>query len=1171
MDAALSILPWITTVIFAVCFIICIVMGLLRGFRKSLILFILTLLSLIISYVIYLLVLRKSIFDKLIIDTFWDQIKKIVGTSSKPSRLSEVLSLMIKKNMSEEVQVNYSYFENVVEALVNSILGLFYMTLTFLVWILTYILLYFVVYLPFFREGKYKKKLKKKCENESDIEDIRDENENADEDNKKNKVYKRRRLLGGLVGSIKGILMGVILTSFFVTMFYIASNNKTYKIKDDDQIVVQYGEKEKDLAEVFEYLYEYDRTGVNLALNRMVIDGQPIGAYIPSLFCNGKIVIKEDNINTKIYPIKELSNMMGIFEEGIMLLNDYGITSATSDEKTFTKLKTQISTNDEFVDALYEYITSIPLKTPLFKTLGKIISLHFYDIIDNAGHSNKYLDCIFRGDHAITINDIVNKNDIKVVLNIASKGINAYDNYKDTKDIKEMLINQTQVVKSIVNETLNLHVFENDSDTVNGLVGDLLEIVCENVKTLKGISFDGIKFVGKSNIFSEFTNTVFKFLNISLVEYCDTNLVFNYKNINSIFNAEEDETSVFDDIKQSEILRRISSCVLENSNVGNGKLYVPSSCKDEDGYIKSDEFVQFFTSIQKVIESTTFSKDKVYLSDLASDIVPEIIDSISSNKEMPTYVTSSKVLSSIASNYIYDTIKDTVTIPDELVLTDDVREQNIDAWVGNDGELYHLLNAAISYDVGNIITKGAEVNINDFLDSSKMENALNSKIIYYTVSKEIIDAQKTNSQISIPQNAYDGEQISKEEIVSVIAAVEELEKNMDNKDLDALDQNVILTSSIDTNIILKSNIIWYSVSKSFIDSGVKTPNIAYVDTTSEEKFITKDEIDNTIEALKNLSQTNLEEIEINSNVFLTLSAEDSKMNTILKSYTAWYEISTRFISCISEVPQDVKTDILDQIFITKDEIINTTKALKEFNITQIENYSINEEKLLQTTDYDTILKSHIIWFKATKEVISSNEFIILDSALDLSIGDVYMKYSEIYNILTISSKFGVTTFEMTSFSPVEIKEKNLENTIAETITLRATLTDIMLYKNHDGIIYSELYITSNNTVYESTDLRYVYTKLETLNIILGLSVLGIENYNSRLNYTVGDIKALSEADKNTALTSNTLYLYTSNLFASYEASHPDYFETCKVLNGSLVVVDNYNVLIKSKLLEILNS
>ncbi len=1165
-------LSWVTTIIFAVVLIYNILRGFLRGFRKSMILFILSIASLIAAYLIYLFVLRKPFFDQLIMDI----IEKVSGKpiedsmklSEKPTTLSECVSLFIKSKMSEKNQLQYGYFDEVVVALTTSILGILYMSITFVVWFFIYKLTYFVIYLPFLREGKYKKKVEKRYQETSSDEDAEDD---LVEKKPKIKHYKRRRGLGCLVGAVKGVLMGVIFTSIYVTLFYITSNGKTYKIEDDEQVVISYNGKETDLTEFFDAVYEYDRTGMNFVLNRFIkIDGYPLGAYIPSLFCNGKIVIKEDNINTKIYPIKELSNMVGIIEEGIMLLNDYNVFGSSSDETTLNILKAQISNNDEFVDALYDYIASIPSKTPLFKTLGKIVSNHFYDMLENAGYANKYLECIFRGDHAITISDIVSKSDIKVCLNIVSTGIKVYDDYKESNDFKQILINQTEAVKSVTNEVLNLHVFENDSDTVNGLVGDLLEIVCERIDTLKGISFDGIKFVGKSNILSEFTSTVFKFLNISLIEYSDNNLSFNYKNINSIFNANEGETSVIDDIKSSEVLRRISSCILTNSNIDGAKLYIPTSCKDDSGYISKEEFTNFFTSIQKVIESSTFSKDSVYLSDLVEDIVPEIVSTISNNKDMPSYVTSSKVLSAIASNYIYDGIKDTVVVPDELVLTDEVRDEHIDAWLGEDGELNHLLNAAIAYNVGDIITNGAEIDIDSFLDSSKMETALKSEIIYYTVSNEIIKAQESNDQISIPKSAYDGELISKSEIVNTIAAVEELEKNLETKDLDSLDQNVILTADINVDTILKSNIIWYSISKSFVDSGVNIPNAAYVDTTSEEKFITKDEISNTVDALKNLSQTNLDEIEINSNVFLTLVAEDSKMNAILNSYTAWYEISSRFITCINEIPADVKTNILDQTYITKDEIINTTKALNEFDITQIETYSISQEKLLSITSYDKILASHIIWFKATKEMIDSNGFIILKSAIDETMGDVYMQYNEIYNLLTVCSKLGATTFEMESFSLSKVKEYGLETTISNTITLRATLTDIVLYQNHNGIIYDEDHVTSNNEVYNSNTTRYVYTALETKNIISGLNALGIDTYNAELDYSISEVKSLNEEDRDILLSSNTLYLYTSDLFKTYVPyeANPSYYTNGKVLTGTVVIDDDYKVLIKDKIKEL---
>ena len=101
-------------------------------------------------------------------------------------------------------------------------------------------------------------------------------------------------------------------------------------------------------------------------------------------------------------------------------------------------------------------------------------------------------------------------------------------------------------------------------------------------------------------------------------------------------------------------------------------------------------------------------------------------------------MSKSNVLSAIAANYIYKNLSTELTIPSYLVLDEDVKEDNINAWLGEDGELYHLLNAVIVFDIASAVTDGADIDINTILDTEKISTALESEIVHCTISNKIV-------------------------------------------------------------------------------------------------------------------------------------------------------------------------------------------------------------------------------------------------------------------------------------------------------------------------------------------------------------------------------------------------------------------------------------------------
>ena len=1178
LDKFGTFIAWIPTVIVLLCILIQVILGLFRGLRKNSLLMMISVVALILAYIVFLTILVKLFFENFVLGIYksvkGESLQTTLDVSEDNTRFSTIISAYVGGKINGDNAITYTYFSTYVEALSTSILGLVYMIFTVIIWKLFYIILHLFVYLPFLREGKYKKKKIKDYEYQVALDSVENSSDGLDETekpkNKNAKPYKRRRLLGGAVGLVRGFLIGALSISIFGTLFYIASGMDTRGVEDGETIVVSYKGNSYDLTELYKFYDEYDSTGLNHMFNSVTnTRGVPVYVSISSLFCKGTVKVSDDGGKVTIYPIEELGHLMGIMNDGVRLLESYGVLANDSD--SYEALKTLVKTNDDFVDDLYEYISSIGT-TRLHRALGRTITNHFYDIVTNAGYDNKYLDVIFTGDHAINLDDLVAKSDIKVLINLIGDGLNTKDAYdENNKDVKELLINSVDSVWDVVDDLLELKIFKVLKENVNYIVGDLLEVACEKVKSLQGISFDGIIFVGDNNETSRFAKAFRKLLDSEIVSYRESNIYFNYNNINSIFNAPEGETSVIDDIKSSEALRRICSKIIVDATVDGEELFIPSSCLDSDGYISQREFEGFFDAIKGIVESTTFSHDEVLISDLADDIIPEIVDSISSNDGLPSYVVSSGILSAIASNYIYNNLGDSLTIPEELSLADDVRDTNINAWLGEDGELYHLLNAVIVFDLGNVITDSGDISIDSLLDKEKVRVAVNSKIVHYTASSKILEEALTNTEISIPSISIDENGvILKDEIINLIGAIEALEVDFDEISVDTIDANELLTSNIDVDAVLESSIIWYSISCKFDDTEIVVPNASYVDSTAEEKYISKEEIKNTIDALKSLNEVDFDNIEIDSTQFLSLYDDMSKIDTILSSYIAWQEVSKEFKNAIADanIPADVKIEVYGDDYITKEEIKAITLAMHEFGETSLSAYNVSDSILLNVNNIDTILSSHVIWYKVTNIIVDSLKFTILDDAMDLSIGDdAYMKYTEVYNMIYVCKGLGLTSFESTNISPTAIEANNLTDAVGDTITLRATITNAILYTNEHGTINLNNSISGGYGLYNSTNTAYVYSVAETKAIVRGLAKLGITNYTDDFTFSIASVTSLSAEDREVVLDSYTLWLYVSDLYNSYpHTMETENYSIYDCTAGTVVLTQNYEVIAKNELI-----
>lgn len=1195
-----GIIIYIPTIIFLVVILINVLKGLLRGFRKNLILTCLSLGSCIIAYLIFILVLRKPFFEKWVLNLYenfiGETLNKTLNVSESYTRIKEIVSAAIEAKINDEgARLVYGNFSPYVEALSECVLGIIYMIFTLILWFLIYLIIgRLIIYTFFLSERKYKNKIEAEneaakqealareaamaSEQKDKAEESLEENATQTEDNQPAteenavpevtyivKEYKKRRLLGGVVGAIKGMVLAFLVISVFGSIYYVSTGLKTDVYESGETVTVSYNGENYDLTEIYKFIYDYNEAPLNKAMNGMKIGGVPAYASVGNLFCKGTLKVSEDGIHTKIYPMNELANVMEIMHSGVQVLNKYNIVLS---KDVLTELGELIDNNPEFVDDLYDVITSFG-KTPLHRALGRTVTNHFAEMVVESGHSSKYFEAVFLGENAINVSDILTKNDIRQFINIASKAITVYNDYDSSKDIKDVIINKCNDVKTLTDELLKLSLFEDDNKSkLNACVSDLLELVFDNYNKLKDISLENINWFGNNGTgeIAKFIRSISNFLNSNILIYEGSTITFNFQRINALFEHEEDELSIMDELKESSALRRFLSSVLNDTNIGDSKLYIPSSCYDADGYIKANEYEAMFTSLQSIVLDIDFSAvENVEFSDIANTIVPEIVDNLKTNENLADYLTSSNVLTAMASKYIYDEFCETLgyNVPDYLNINDTNVENTIGNWLGQNGELYKLLKAI------NVIGEVEDISVENVLklNDNQVDTICESGIVWYAVSDAIIESNETSDYFKIPTAAYESENLIKQaEIKAAIKAIIELEKNIENPNLDSLDSNMILANDINMDKILDSLIIWYSISTAMNETeGITIPKVSFVDNAATELYVKKDEIKNTITSLKLIGETDIENIVIDSSVLFTLS--DDNIDVLLDSYVVWYETSKIFISNISSIPSSVEEVLLEQQFVSKSEIKAAKDALDLLNNSSIEGYHVNEDGVLSLSpnNHDTLLESYIVWNEISLKIKAASNVIVDIDAIDTIGSDDYIQKSEIKGLLSLLNGTGATSFDDVPTNPTSLVENGLTSIVANTIILRATVAKYVFYDNDKPIIENNGYTITTN--YADNKSIITYTSEEVTSLIEGLAALGVTSIESGLSITSADFTNISSEKRSEILESYTLWVYVSDCLVSY--ADPTKLESHSIVRKSLLgysTVSNYAVLKKDYLI-----
>lgn len=749
------IIVWMPLAIFLLVFILSILFGLIRGGRKNFILMILSVISLVISLLICFLVLKSSAFEQMIVNL----LGSITSNSFNAKSISgAVVELLTNDITNDKVSTITNIFGPYLEVLVNSIVGLVYMIVTFIMWGILKLLLYLIVYIPFLREGKYRKKINKAYKESEELYD-------GVEDTNRPKIerYRKRRLLGALVGSLRGIFIGILSISIIGTLFYITTGGYDPNLTSRDKVIVNVGEEKWNITPVYNMIDDYK--DVNVLVEGVKIDGVPLYANISGLFASSKIVIEKDNVNQKINPIKEIGQITKLMHETVGLIDKYEININSKD--ILNQLNTLINENTTFKDDVLKYINSIG-NSAFQKSLGRTLTANLVDILDGFDINNYYIDTIFKGEHAISISDLGNREDISIFLNIICKAIEIGNKYSKTEDFKELLINDSQDIIDITDEILKLSIFKsNKADNINYIISELLEKPLSNVSLLKDISLDGVKWVDNGSAKGEietFINCIEKFLDLKIIVY-DGEIKIDLNNIHSIFEETDETTSISHDIANSFALRCVMTTLINHLNSDQTKFCLVDSVYDENGILKQSEVEKLFEAVDVIVRVSNLGYERpILFNEITSLILPDMINSLVKNNSLVIQeILDSNIIMSVASKYIYDYIEKSYPniLATELILDEKNINNNIKNWVGTDGELYILLKTCCElYEEGVISYENEKFSydVKKFAQIANDGSYLVSRGSYSKILKsvlvELIPEYVTGIDIIYPEESF---------------------------------------------------------------------------------------------------------------------------------------------------------------------------------------------------------------------------------------------------------------------------------------------------------------------------------------------------------------------------------------------------------------------------------
>lgn len=375
MNLSPDMLYWLVILIPSALFILIfgfgIIFGVVRGFRKSVILGIQAIVAFAIVLTLFLIFIFTDPDGKRIVslvNTFMGEggLQNKLSSSfnvtidaSKTSLkdiLSELLPRVIFKEDSKaayrEIVINNGAY---IMTLVTFIIRFAYAFVSVILYLLL-VLIFYIIYLIFYPERRHRRKIERKYES-------------LDSD----KPYKKRRLLGMLIGGLRGLISSTLILSFIGSILFMVlgtDGNKKYEKKEFTN------EKFNDIYSYYNVAESYGSNGVYKVLGFVKNkDNIPYYLYLTRIFYSGSLVDESRGINdNNVWMVEEFGTYTRFINATKDLLLKYGF-----DEFDLV-IDDSLSgvTNKEHVEALANVLKESEFQTEFDKLIDDFESKVYF-------------------------------------------------------------------------------------------------------------------------------------------------------------------------------------------------------------------------------------------------------------------------------------------------------------------------------------------------------------------------------------------------------------------------------------------------------------------------------------------------------------------------------------------------------------------------------------------------------------------------------------------------------------------------------------------------------------------------------------------------------------------------------------------------------------------------
>ncbi len=740
MDSSIiNLIQWVPTILCGVILLWQLLAGMRRGFSKSVKLFITFLLSIGVAVGFYLAI--NNNFDSTVVNLTNTVLQK--AGISNPSNFTDIVNSLFKEQYGactdhdtlsgyiQEILSKTEYFAENSKGLsleeATKLLYSFSMLIVHLAILIVCVVVYFLAkfifyisYMIFAREGRKKRKIKKK------IKKYNEAQAKLPEEERKPctiKPYKKKRLLGLVVGLIRGAIVALFVASIFGTISILIPSDKDNTITDDSKV----NNDTKAYIDVYNAVCKWNTVGVTGILNNLKNEENlPYYLILANKIMSSEYTYEENgetktitlSLNSDLSPLtKSLSKCAYLF-----LMYGYDINKQYTQEELsdFIASDTTIDglTLQDRIDSILQeanfgeytnYLIDGVVRTYVSYTCKNVDSTDSEEY-QNLELTNKILYLLFLGDNSIKSSELIQSTNLRAAYNTYvtilkhQDEINAISKLFDTKSETSLAYGiKKTTTKEDTNASLGVFTEINDclkeitfykSDRFQRLVSDIL--VTSLNEQYKGLDFTSV-VDEKDHIYdvkwTESLTDVFAVLDdvVDLVvnkEFASTDDLSDY----IIKELGDKDSKTVTDIKK--LINSNAGSVLLNSKAFNKiindalsdalKESLPNteitlietnyaSYIDSNGNTVKGELEKVLDSIGSVISGIyTISKDTTLSEDDKTD---KLLKAITSNKNVKNLLDTASedhsnlvhtLLSNIISNVSLDSSKedDTLYVPE---------------------------------------------------------------------------------------------------------------------------------------------------------------------------------------------------------------------------------------------------------------------------------------------------------------------------------------------------------------------------------------------------------------------------------------------------------------------------------------------------------------------------